>query len=296
LRAGAHEVWARAAWVPIDLARRAGMDVASFFEGLPFDEPALRRMKRVPWDQYCTLVERLEDAAGGPEGFDGLLSREIANAYPEVQALTAAFISPKAIIRFVIEIGNPILFPPVEFRFVDLGDDCARINMWLRPGARPCRAFFHASGGSYRGMTRHLGLPPARAESTTTPYSSASVLYLPPSATVATRAKRASERVLRRGARIILGYDDDGEPVSTAFGDSSALTAEERLAAASGAWDLTPRQSEVLAILARGRSNKEIAAALGCAENTVELHVTQLFRRAGTGSRGELIARFWSGD
>jgi DNA-binding NarL/FixJ family response regulator len=44
----------------------------------------------------------------------------------------------------------------------------------------------------------------------------------------------------------------------------------------------------------RGKSNKEIARSLACAENTVELHVTQLLRRASASSRAELIARYWS--
>lgn len=59
---------------------------------------------------------------------------------------------------------------------------------------------------------------------------------------------------------------------------------------------LTERKARVLAHLVRGETNKEIAVALDCAENTVELHVTWLLKAAGTSSRAELIARFWSGE
>lgn len=57
---------------------------------------------------------------------------------------------------------------------------------------------------------------------------------------------------------------------------------------------LSPRQVEVLGLLADGLANKEIAAHLGCAENTVETHVTALLRKWNTDSRTRLIARFWS--
>ncbi len=56
-------------------------------------------------------------------------------------------------------------------------------------------------------------------------------------------------------------------------------------------WTLTPRQAEVLALLVRGLSNATVAAALGCTERTVEMHVTALLDRAGVDSRSALISR-----
>lgn len=40
----------------------------------------------------------------------------------------------------------------------------------------------------------------------------------------------------------------------------------------------TPRQTEVLRLLAKGSSNKEIADELGCAEATVRVHVSTIMR------------------
>jgi DNA-binding NarL/FixJ family response regulator len=68
-----------------------------------------------------------------------------------------------------------------------------------------------------------------------------------------------------------------------------------RLAAVQALWGLTPRQSEVLHHVVEGASNKEIADQLGCAENTVELHMTKLLQKAGLASRTRLIAQFWGG-
>jgi len=54
---------------------------------------------------------------------------------------------------------------------------------------------------------------------------------------------------------------------------------------------LTPREREVLERLARGRSNKEIAAALGVTERTVKFHVGALFTKLGASNRTEAVTR-----
>ncbi len=53
---------------------------------------------------------------------------------------------------------------------------------------------------------------------------------------------------------------------------------------------LTQRQLEVLALLARGRSNKIIARELGVAEATVKTHLTTIFKALKVSSRGEASA------
>ena len=68
---------------------------------------------------------------------------------------------------------------------------------------------------------------------------------------------------------------------------------EPRLSQLTAQWELTPRQREVLALLAAGRPNRSIAEELHCAEGTVELHVSALLSRACCESRAELIAKFW---
>jgi DNA-binding NarL/FixJ family response regulator len=53
--------------------------------------------------------------------------------------------------------------------------------------------------------------------------------------------------------------------------------------------ELTPRQRQILVLIAQGRSNKEIAFALGIRERTVKFHVASLFERLGTSSRTECL-------
>ncbi len=62
-------------------------------------------------------------------------------------------------------------------------------------------------------------------------------------------------------------------------------------AVASRAITLTPRESSVLQHLARGRSNKQIAAALGVSERTVKFHVSTLFAKLGATNRTEAVTR-----
>jgi DNA-binding CsgD family transcriptional regulator len=52
---------------------------------------------------------------------------------------------------------------------------------------------------------------------------------------------------------------------------------------------MTPREREVLELLARGRANKEIANSLTCSVRTVEFHISNLLRKVGVSSRLELI-------
>ena len=68
---------------------------------------------------------------------------------------------------------------------------------------------------------------------------------------------------------------------------------DERLARATRMWNLTPRQGEVLALVAHGDANKTIADKLDCAPGTVELHVSAILAKANAESRAALVAMFW---
>ena len=51
---------------------------------------------------------------------------------------------------------------------------------------------------------------------------------------------------------------------------------------------LTPREVEVVGLVAKGLSNDEIALHLGIARKTVEAYLTRLFERWGFTTRTEL--------
>ncbi|HTL66727.1 MAG TPA: response regulator transcription factor [Lacunisphaera sp.] len=52
---------------------------------------------------------------------------------------------------------------------------------------------------------------------------------------------------------------------------------------------LSPREMEVLTLVARGLSNKEIAAALGLVEGTVKIHVTNILSKLRVSDRTQAI-------
>ncbi len=52
---------------------------------------------------------------------------------------------------------------------------------------------------------------------------------------------------------------------------------------------LTPRETDVLRLLVKGSSNKEIAATLGVGLRTVEGYVSNVFAKCGVRSRTEAV-------
>ena len=55
---------------------------------------------------------------------------------------------------------------------------------------------------------------------------------------------------------------------------------------------LTEREEAVLALVAEGKSNAQISAALGLSENTIKFHLRNLFSKLGVTNRTEAAAKF----
>jgi DNA-binding CsgD family transcriptional regulator len=54
---------------------------------------------------------------------------------------------------------------------------------------------------------------------------------------------------------------------------------------------LTPREHEVLALVADGLRNREIAERLGVSEHTVKFHLAAVFGKLGATSRTDAVRR-----
>jgi DNA-binding NarL/FixJ family response regulator len=55
--------------------------------------------------------------------------------------------------------------------------------------------------------------------------------------------------------------------------------------------ELTPQEQAVTALVARGMSNREVAAELFISAKTVQYHLTRVYAKLGLRSRAELAAR-----
>lgn len=86
----------------------------------------------------------------------------------------------------------------------------------------------------------------------------------------------------------------------TRLGDRVALVVErarnlELAEVVVRALGLTPRERELVELVARGRSTKEIATALSISEWTVQDHLKSVFAKTGTTTRQELVAALFFG-
>ena len=111
--------------------------------------------------------------------------------------------------------------------------------------------------------------------------------------------------VLRSGARAMLPHDAKAEEVFAAIhaalaglvvfdrdvfnsilpltggGEETTLDASDRI--------LTPREIEVLRMIAEGFGNKEIASKLGISDHTVKFHTSSIFAKLGAANRAEAV-------
>jgi DNA-binding NarL/FixJ family response regulator len=68
-----------------------------------------------------------------------------------------------------------------------------------------------------------------------------------------------------------------------------AGAAEQAESASTISLGLSPRQLDVLRLLAAGQSNKQISRALGVAESTIKTHLNSLFQKLGVSRRSEAL-------
>jgi DNA-binding NarL/FixJ family response regulator len=83
----------------------------------------------------------------------------------------------------------------------------------------------------------------------------------------------------------------DGTRLAWVIRAASRFDVKTYATLAASRWGLTAKQRAVLALVLEGYSNKQIAAALECAENTIEVHVTAVLRKSGARTRAQVVQR-----
>ena len=98
-------------------------------------------------------------------------------------------------------------------------------------------------------------------------------------------------RGIRAGARGYLlkdtGRREILEAIRSVHAGKSWIPPEiaAKLAERLSGTELTPREVEILGLIASGKTNKEIAALISTTEGTVKIHVTHIFRKLGVKDR-----------
>jgi len=72
--------------------------------------------------------------------------------------------------------------------------------------------------------------------------------------------------------------------------DSDAPGAQQPAARSEDPFGLTPRERQVLALVAEGATNRQIGAALYMAEKTASVHVSRILAKLGVHSRTQAAA------
>jgi DNA-binding CsgD family transcriptional regulator/tetratricopeptide (TPR) repeat protein len=136
-----------------------------------------------------------------------------------------------------------------------------------------------AQAACRRALAEHARLP--------MPFELGRTLLL--SGVIERRAKRksAARAALAEALRI---FEQVGTPL---WADKARLELTQ-VTAGSRAGGLTGTERRVAALIAEGKTNREVAAAMFVTENTVQTHLRHIFQKTGVKSRTELAARLLS--
>ena len=85
--------------------------------------------------------------------------------------------------------------------------------------------------------------------------------------------------------RAVAGESVMSQQMTTRLADAMRTTSSKFVGAENGLGKLTPREREIIVMLAHGDSNKKIARTLNLAESTVKIHVQGILRKLNLSSR-----------
>ena len=98
--------------------------------------------------------------------------------------------------------------------------------------------------------------------------------------------KKLDSNILSGALKLIL---DGGTYIPSTFLDNNIKNSENLLTNNTLQKNLTNRQSQVLDLIAQGKSNKQIAYDMGVSEATVKLHINALLRSLKVNNRTQAV-------
>jgi len=158
---------------------------------------------------------------------------------------------------------------------------------WALATAARCRAHLAATDGDFDGarsacdqaLSEHARLP--------MPFELGRTLLVKGMIERRAKQKAAARQTLDQALGI---FEHLGAPLWA----GKARQELSKIAARGPGAGLTETESRVAALVARGRTNREIASAMFVTENTVQTHVRHIFQKLGVRSRTELAVQILS--
>lgn len=99
----------------------------------------------------------------------------------------------------------------------------------------------------------------------------------------------SGEELVKALRKVLKGeiFRPDGSASTTLGGEKPVLNAKVGVTPVE--CGMTERQGQVLELMAKGKSNRDIALQLGLSEGTVKIHVTGVFKALGVSSRTQAL-------
>jgi DNA-binding CsgD family transcriptional regulator len=160
--------------------------------------------------------------------------------------------------------------------------DARRLDRdWLLAQATRCRGLVEAARGKHERAAALLEEAVTRHEAAGDPFGRARALLALGVAHRSARSKRAAREALEAA---LAGF----EALGAKSWAEQAQAELGRIGGRTRGAGLTPAERRVAELVARGGTNREVAAALFLAERTVEAHLSHVYAKLGVRSRTEL--------
>ena len=243
-----------------DLLRDRGVDPRTVTANLASWAGREEPPATVSWADYITVITRLAEIAGGPEGIARAMRATLGTAYSELRALSGFFSGPIPFFAFVTHQLMRELAPCVKGTVQVLSGRRIRVHYVIDEREVGSTLYFHGTVTLLEIFPTHFGLPEAEV--------------------------------------VVLSMTDRECALEAEFPEAKSRVAWGAYVApaAVAADSLTAREQEVLRYVCDGYTNAEIAAKLGTAASTVRNQISSILTKMDAVNRTELAARVSRGS
>jgi DNA-binding CsgD family transcriptional regulator len=232
---------------------------------------------------HLTALGFLEISVGNPEAAHGCLA-------PLADAVEQQGFGDPGLFRFLgdeiealIQLGELDRADELISRLQERGETLAR--PWALGVAARCRALLNAARGDTEAALADADQAVAHHATVGMPFELGRTLLVQGKLRRRSKLKRAARESLE-GSRSI--FQALPAPLWAAMAADELGRVSGRAPASN---ELTPTEKRVAALVAEGRTDREVAAELFISSRTVSAHLTRIYRKLGIRSRTELSLR-----